>query len=87
MSDADVREVFGGCGRVVGVSLERGGYSAGAAVPKAGTVTFDFVGSAQMAVDKMHGTKLRGTRLEVELAIDPSAAARGGAARARFAPY
>jgi len=87
MSDADVREVFGGCGRVVGVSLERGGYSAGAAVPKAGTVTFDFVGSAQMAVDKMHGTKLRGTRLEVELALDPSAAARGGAAGARFAPY
>lgn len=49
MGDADLREVFGACGRITGVALDRGAYSFGAGVPKGATVTFDTLASAQVS--------------------------------------
>ena len=67
MSDGEVRELFSSCGRITGVALDRGGYSGGNS-PKSGTITFDSLGSAEVAVKTMNGTKLRSSALSVSLA-------------------
>lgn len=95
MSDADLRDIFSACGRVTAVAMERGAYSAGADVPKSATVTLDSVGSAQAAVRQLHGSKLRGSRLEVAMVqlVGRSEAGAGSgrgaaaAARAMARPY
>ena len=82
MSEADVRELFASCGRIVHVSLERGpdGYST-ATTPKSGTIYFDALGSAQTAVKQMDGTKLRAYTIKVEMASESGAAARANSAK------
>jgi hypothetical protein len=81
MSDSEVRELFGSCGKIVSVVLDRAGYSSGS-VPKGGVVTFDAKGSADVAVAQMNGTKLRNNRLTVELV-----GGAAGGARAASRPY
>ena len=70
-AEADVRELFGKCGKITHVSLDRGDYSS-QTTPKNGSVSFDAVGSAKAAVAEMDGLKLRRYTLQVELADDES---------------
>lgn len=66
MSEADVKELFSSCGRILRVALERDAYSAGTH-PKSGTVVFDQKASALEAVKQMDGIKMRAHTLKVEL--------------------
>ena len=79
MGDADVREIFGSCGRIVRVFLDRAAYSAGSA-PKNATVAFDASASAELAVKQMNGIKMRSHTLVVELVGGAAAASSSGTA-------
>ena len=69
MGEAEVRELFSTCGRIVRVYLDRADYSASQA-PKSGVVSFDVLASAEVAVKQMDGTKLRQQTLSVSLASE-----------------
>ena len=78
MSEAEVKELFGSCGRISVVALDRPAYTSGTE-PKGATVTFDTDAEAAEAL-KLDGTKMRSVMLRVELAT-----AHGARAGAR--PY
>ena len=67
MGDAEVRELFAECGRIVSIKLERGAYSSGGASTKSARISFDVRASAEVAVRKLHGAKMRQACLTVEL--------------------
>ena len=64
LADMDLKELFGSCGAVVSVRMDRGAYSAGSQ-PKSAVVRFDTPASAELAVKQMNGTRMRSNKLSV----------------------
>ena len=76
LDDVSLRELFGSCGAVVSVQMDRGNYSAGTQ-PKSAVVRFDTPASAELAVKQMNGTRMRANQLTVnKLTATASHAAR-----------
>ncbi|KAL1503955.1 hypothetical protein AB1Y20_010373 [Prymnesium parvum] len=72
LDDVALRELFGSCGQVVSVQLDRGNYSAGSH-PKSAVVRFDVPASADLAVKQVHGTRMRSHQLTVKKLTDTAA--------------
>ena len=77
MAEADVRDVFASCGRIVRCTIDRSAYSAGSS-PKGATVCFDASASADLAVKQMNGTKMRNFTLQVDLVGNGGGTSAGG---------
>jgi len=81
MADHDLREIFGSHGQIVSCVVERRAYANRHAL-----LRFDQVACAEKAAAEMNGSKLRGSRLTVEL-VGGAPGGGGAAARRPGAPY
>ena len=70
MADPDLREFFAACGAIVSCTSDRGAYSAAHRVPKSAIIRFEYPASADTAIARMSGMKLRGEALVVEKIVE-----------------